>query len=272
MNFFKDGKLPGKGTAAVICFCLAAVVALGIFSYNRSARELAGELSGLAENGSGGAGNVTTVQTEDSENANAPAENVPMETGAENESEAEKADAPAEKVPVEPLAQDPFAVVNNPDGNIADNAADNIAVGSDGASRAVIKPVNGDIINNFSNGELVKSKTLSVWKTHDGIDVAADVGTAVKSMTTGVITEISNDPLMGVTVVIDHGSGYEGWYCSLSAQTPLSEGDTVEAGTVIGEVGTTAEAEISEPPHLHFGLKKNNAWVDPAEYLSGEGS
>lgn len=268
MNFFKDGKLPGKGTAAVICFCLAAVVALGIFSYNRSARELAGELSGLTENGGGASGNVTVDESEASENANAPAENVPMETEAENESEAEKADAPAEKVPVEPLAQDPFAVVNNPDGSIADN----IAVGSDGASRAVIKPVNGDIINNFSDGELVKSKTLSVWKTHDGIDVAADVGTAVKSMTTGVITEISSDPLMGVTVVIDHGSGYEGWYCSLSAQTPLSEGDTVEAGTVIGEVGTTAEAEISEPPHLHFGLKKNNAWVDPAEYLSGEGS
>ncbi|MDE6593897.1 MAG: M23 family metallopeptidase [Oscillospiraceae bacterium] len=259
MNFFKDGKLPGKGTAAVICFCLAAVVALGIFSYNRSARELAGELSGLAENGGS---SVTAAQTEDSENANAPAENVPMETEAEN------ADAPAENVPVTPMAQDPFSSVNEPDGNIADN----IAVGSDGASRAVIKPVNGDIINNFSDGELVKSKTLSVWKTHDGIDVAADVGTAVKSMTTGVITDISNDPLMGVTVVIDHGSGYEGWYCSLSAQTPLSEGDTVEAGTVIGEVGTTAEAEISEPPHLHFGLKKNNAWVDPAEYLSGEGS
>ena len=43
-----NGKLSGKGTAAIICFCLAAVAALGIFSYNKSAKELRSELSGVS--------------------------------------------------------------------------------------------------------------------------------------------------------------------------------------------------------------------------------
>lgn len=265
MNFFKDGKLPGKGTAAVICFCLAAVVALGIFSYNRSARELAGELSGLAENGSG---TSAVTGTEPSENANAPA-NVPKETWSEGSSADTMADTPAENILLE---QDAFGGGSEDTDGIADSMKNDTSGAGNDISRAVIRPVNGDVINNFSGGELVKSKTLSVWKTHDGIDVAADSGAAVKAMTEGVVTDIYNDALMGVTVVIDHGSGYEGWYCNLSADTPVSKGDSVEAGMVIGEVGTTAEAEIAEPSHLHFGLKKNNAWVDPAVYLSGEGS
>ena len=45
-----------------------------------------------------------------------------------------------------------------------------------------VMPVNGEIINPFSNGELVKSETLGVWKTHDGVDIKADNGTQVKEI------------------------------------------------------------------------------------------
>ena len=36
-----------------------------------------------------------------------------------------------------------------------------------------VMPVDGEIIWEYSNGELVKSETLGVWKTHDGMDIAA---------------------------------------------------------------------------------------------------
>lgn len=250
MNFFKNGKLSGKGTAAVICFCLAAVAALGIFSYNRSADELKSELSGVSDSTSETAAGETAAPAEE---ADTPAE-VPFT----------EADAPREDIILE---HDAFGGSKKADETTAaQQSADN------GLSDAIVRPVSGEILNAFSGGELVKSKTLDVWKTHDGIDVAADIGTTVKSMTSGTVTDISADPLMGVTVVIDHGSGYEGYYCNLAADVDVAKGDTVSAGTVIGEVGNTAEAEISEESHLHFGLKKNGSWTDPADVLSTIGS
>lgn len=264
MNFFKDGKLSGKGTAAVICFCLAAVAALGIFSYNRSANELKTELSGLTDNRA-----QTTVigETSPAADADAPAE-VPFT----------EADAPQEHIILEHDAfggaeQTSETEAAEPSAPSDEEAAAPPAEAADAKlTDAVVRPVNGEVLNTFSGGELVKSKTLNVWKTHDGIDVAADTGSAVKSMTSGTVRDVNVDPLMGVTVVIDHGSGYEGYYCNLAADVEVSEGDNVNAGTVIGTVGSTAEAEISEEAHLHFGLKKNGSWTDPADVLSAVGS
>ena len=54
-------------------------------------------------------------------------------------------------------------------------------------------PVTGEVINPYSNGELVKSETLDVWKTHDGADIAAEKGSAVASCMKGTVTEIKDD-------------------------------------------------------------------------------
>jgi murein DD-endopeptidase MepM/ murein hydrolase activator NlpD len=130
-----------------------------------------------------------------------------------------------------------------------------------------IMPVNGDIINPFSDGELVKDSTLGVWRTHDGVDIKADVGTPVKAMNKGTVVEVREDPLWGNCIVIDHGSGVTGYYYSLSKAMNVVEGDRVNAGQIIGAVGDTAECEAAELSHLHFGLKKNGSWIDPIEYI-----
>lgn len=130
-----------------------------------------------------------------------------------------------------------------------------------------VMPVNGDIINPFSNGELIKDETLGVWKTHDGVDIKADVGTPVKAMNKGTVIEVKEDALWGNCIVIDHGSGVTGYYYSLSKAMNVVEGDKVNAGQVIGSVGDTAECEAAELSHLHFGLKKNGSWIDPIEFI-----
>lgn len=135
----------------------------------------------------------------------------------------------------------------------------------------MVRPVNGEIIGSFSNGELVKSTTLNVWKTHDGVDIRADAGATVKSMSIGTVTEVRDDPMWGVCVVIDHGNGMEGHYYGLDKTVSVKAGDTVSAGSVIGAVGS-AEAEIAEPSHLHFGVKQNGSWIDPASVVSSIGS
>ncbi len=139
-------------------------------------------------------------------------------------------------------------------------------------SQVMVRPLNGEIINDFSGGELVKSKTLNVWKTHDGVDIAGALDEKVKSMTNGTVTKVYDDQMMGACVIIDHGNGFEGYYCNLNKDIPVSEGQKVSAGTIIGMVGDTAESEISEPSHLHFAVKKNGEWIDPIALISGEGS
>ncbi|MBR4622557.1 MAG: M23 family metallopeptidase [Ruminococcus sp.] len=130
-----------------------------------------------------------------------------------------------------------------------------------------VMPVNGEVLVPFSFGELVKSETLDVWKTHDGVDLKADTGTPVKAMNRGEVTKVWEDALWGYCVTIDHGSGLEGHYYNLGASVLVEEGDQVESGQVIGMVGDTAQIEAAEPSHLHFGLKRLGEWIDPIGYI-----
>ncbi|MGN0666927.1 MAG: peptidoglycan DD-metalloendopeptidase family protein [Huintestinicola sp.] len=255
-KYLKIGKFSGKGATAVICFCLAAVAALGVYSYSKSAEELKQELSGEKNSSA-------VIQDEDSP-ANANADDVPVEDAYDSKEDIT-------------LENDAFGgsepAAEPTEGGLPDNGAEApLPVESYGLTGACVIPLDGTIINEYSGGELVKSKTLGVWKTHDGIDISGEMGESVRSMYEGIVQSVENDPLMGITVVIDHGCGYVGYYSNLGAEVNVTEGEQVSAGTVIGAVGQTADSEISEDPHVHFALKKNGSWTDPAEVLSGEGS
>ena len=127
-------------------------------------------------------------------------------------------------------------------------------------------PVSGDIAGEYSWGELVKASS-GVWRTHDGIDLLADAGSDVKSMTSGTVTDIYSDPLWGNCVVIDHGETVIGCYYGLSPEISVAVGDSVGAGEVIGKVGNTADIESDMGPHLHFALKFEGSWIDPVSYI-----
>ena len=132
--------------------------------------------------------------------------------------------------------------------------------------QAIMMPVNGEIISSYSEGELVKSSG-GVWRTHDGIDIAAEEGATVKAMTSGTVTDIYNDPLWGCCVVIDHGNTVNGHYFGLSPTLDVTVGDTVNAGDAIGTVGNTADIESDLDSHLHFALKYQSQWIDPIQYI-----
>lgn len=130
-------------------------------------------------------------------------------------------------------------------------------------------PVTGEVINPYSNGELVKSVTLDVWKTHDGVDIAAPEGTAVAACMKGRVSEVNNDPLWGICVVIDHNDGVIGHYYGLKEALNVKVGQEVSMGEIIGQTGNTAEIECKLDPHLHFGITKNGAWIDPITFING---
>lgn len=128
-------------------------------------------------------------------------------------------------------------------------------------------PVEGDIMKEFADNKLVYSSTLDVWATHNGIDIAADKTTVVKAAADGTVSSIKNDPRYGLTVIIEHVNGYKTVYSNLLSTEFVVEGEKVEQGQSIGTVGSTAAFEISDEPHLHFELLKNNEQQDPELYL-----
>lgn len=128
-------------------------------------------------------------------------------------------------------------------------------------------PVKGEVLSPHSVETLAYDETMGDWRTHAGMDIAAVQGTQVVATAQGTVIDVSFDELMGSTVVIEHQDGLESKYCNLAAKPPVSVGDEVETGTVIGSVGATAAAEGAKASHLHFELSKSGEAVDPMEYL-----
>ncbi len=127
-------------------------------------------------------------------------------------------------------------------------------------------PIEGEIINPYSDGELVKSETLNLWQTHDGIDIAAEAGADIRAAGEGTVLNIWEDGLWGVCISIDHGDGYVSSYCGVDKSVPVTIGQEVACGDVIAKAGNTAECECALPSHLHFEVKKDGEFVSPLSF------
>lgn len=135
------------------------------------------------------------------------------------------------------------------------------------AAQSYAMPLSGEIINDYSNGELVKSETMGDWRTHDGIDIAAPKATPVKACGDGTVTDIKQDGMWGTCITIDHGNGIQSIYCGLNETVQVKPDQQVKIGEVIGSVGETNQLESALPEHLHFAMKKDGKWVNPTEYI-----
>ena len=134
----------------------------------------------------------------------------------------------------------------------------------------VVSPLDGTTVTVFSMTELLYDTTMADWRTHDGIDVQAEEGAVVKTAAGGTVQSVTDDELMGTTGVIDHEGGYSTRYSSLQKDVPVTAGQQVVAGEVIGRVGTTSAAESQMGPHLHFSVSRDGAVIDPRDYVGSE--
>lgn len=132
---------------------------------------------------------------------------------------------------------------------------------------AFIWPIAGRVDTPYCVTALMYDQTMADWRTHDGVDVAAEIGERVMAAASGTVTKVYHDDFYGTTVVIDHGSGLTGTYSNLQEIPAVSEGDFVLGGETIGAVGHTALCESGQPPHLHYSMSLNGQSVNPADYL-----
>ncbi len=137
------------------------------------------------------------------------------------------------------------------------------------AERVYVVPVSGYVLKDYTMDLPVYSVTMNDYRVHNGTDLTSSVGDPVYAFTDGVVSKIYNDPMMGQTVVIDHGDGLLSVYQNLQVTLPenIETGVKVASGDVIGAVGETALIECAEVPHLHFCIMKNGAYEAPSDYL-----
>lgn len=129
---------------------------------------------------------------------------------------------------------------------------------------AFILPVSGNILGYYSDKPAYNT-AMADWRTHDGVDIAAEVGCSVQAAASGVVDKISSDA-SGAYVEISHSGGITTRYMGLDGTESLAEGSEVQSGEVIGTVGAPKGESVTDP-HLHFEIIRNGTPVDPLEYL-----
>ena len=121
-------------------------------------------------------------------------------------------------------------------------------------NKMFFSPIKGDITQAFNFEE-----------NHFAIDIAADIGTPVKSILDGKIlfSEWSVDT--GHVIIVDHGDNIVSVY-KHNSKSLKEQNDFVQAGEVIAYSGN--QGSLSSGPHLHFELWKNGTPIDPEPLLN----
>ncbi len=102
---------------------------------------------------------------------------------------------------------------------------------------------------------------LHTARAHRGVDYGAPMGAEVVSVASGRVLSVTSDATNGRMVRVRHASGYVSYYLHLSAfGARIRAGVAVEQGQTIGRVGASG---LATGPHLHYGLQKNGAFVNP---------
>lgn len=104
---------------------------------------------------------------------------------------------------------------------------------------------------------------------HTGTDIPAPSGTPIYAAQDGIVTTVNrnkNASSYGYYCIISHGSGYATLYAHQCQVPPVSEGQTVSKGQVIGYVGTTGR---STGNHLHYELRVNGVRGDVLRLYPG---
>ena len=125
-----------------------------------------------------------------------------------------------------------------------------------------IMPVNGIISGVYGSQRILNGKPK--WP-HYGIDIAAKLGTMIKSSGSGVVTMAEDDLYYtGGTIIMDHGHGISTIYSHLET-VMVSVGDKINQGDIIGTVGSTGR---STGPHLDFRINWFQTRLDPMSVLN----
>jgi len=98
------------------------------------------------------------------------------------------------------------------------------------------------------------SDSRGAWRMHAGQDLVAPEGTPVLAMLPGHVVLVEELDGYGLTVVLDHGRGWQTLYAHLLSAS-VQQGDFLPAATPLGQLGQSGRAS---GPHLHVELRRRD--------------
>ena len=243
----KGGMLEGRGYYIVLLLCAAAI---GISGYFLIQGLLTSVPSGFGQDPTAAVSGQAELERQREEIRRQDA----LLTEPDKPEETETAATPSQAAPEAAPAPEPAPPQET-------------AAPAEPEPAAYVWPVEGSIERDFSLEVFAYDATMGDWRTHEGLDIAAEAGAPVSACAPGTVESVAMDDMLGRTVTVDHGGGLRSAYANLAEEVSVQEGDPVEAGTVLGTVGATAISESAGASHLHFSMTEYGVPADPMNYL-----
>ncbi len=130
-----------------------------------------------------------------------------------------------------------------------------------------ILPFGNAVQKAYSDGQPAYSLTMGDWRTHDGTDFAGELGQKVKALADGKVTAVTESPMWGTVITVDHGMEVISRYYGV--KPAVKAGDSVKVGD---QLGTLIEipCESADAPHLHLEMSIDGKTVDPVAAIGLE--
>ena len=130
----------------------------------------------------------------------------------------------------------------------------------------LVWPIVGDVLINYSMDKTIYFPTLEQYKYNPAIVISATQGENIAAAADGRVTSVGYDPVIGNTVDMDLGNGYELTYGQLD-NIIVSEGSYVSVGDTIGTVASPTKYYSLEGTNVYFMLTKDDQPVNPMSKL-----
>lgn len=244
--------LKGRGAAAGIVICFVAVIALvGVYTFNNYQRDIDEQMAKAEKQ----ADELTEDKTEET-----TADDIVLPEAEDKQDGTETADDAA------------YGTTDGQDSADSGSAGGAETSGADTSGvwfsedSVLTWPASGAVIMGYSMDQTVFFQTLEQYKYNPAMIIGGEVGETITASAAGIVTNIEETAQTGTTVSLDMGNGYTAVYGQLT-DVPLSTGDYVNAGEMIGNLSEPTKYYSVEGPNLYFEILKDGEPVDPMNFM-----
>ena len=243
--------LKGRGAAVGIVICFVAVIALvGVYTFNNYQKDIDEQMAKAEKQ----ADELTEDKTEET-----TADDIVLPEAEDKQDGTETADDVAYGT------TDGQESADSGSAGAETSGADTSGVWFSEDS-VLTWPASGAVIMGYSMDQTVFFQTLEQYKYNPAMIIGGEVGETITASAAGIVTNIEETAQTGTTVSLDMGNGYTAVYGQLT-DVPLSTGDYVNAGEMVGTLNEPTKYYSVEGPNLYFEILKDGEPVDPMNFM-----